>query len=122
MKPEFTVDAIQPDLWRMRLSGFFDAAAAERLRMHSDAVLEELTCAPNEHVTLADLTGMLIQPQDLIPTFSSLFSRPTQRSRRMAIILGTALQRIQVKRLIGDRTDIAFFADETTAMTWLRSD
>ena len=99
MAAHFTVRA-EPsrDLVRITMSGFFtpddiqafyDARAVEHRR---------LTCGPNQHVTLNDLTDMKVQAQDIVGTFQELLADPAYRSRKLAFVVDRTLARSQLMR------------------------
>lgn len=119
MAAHFTVRA-EPsrDLIRITMSGFFspddiqafyDARAIEHAR---------LTCGPNQHVTLNDLTGMKVQAQDIVTTFQSLLADPAYRSRKLAFVVDRTLARSQLMRALNGRT-AKCFEDRVTAERWL---
>ena len=102
------------------LSGFFDEATFARFVEDRRAAFAKLTCAPNAHLTLVDLSECLLQPQVLAAAFQKLMAEPETRSRRMAFVFGTSPTRMQVRRILAARDDIGLFADEASAMAWLR--
>ncbi len=119
MAAHFTVRA-EPsrDLIRITMSGFFapddiqaffDARAAEHRR---------LTCGPNQHLTLNDLTGMKVQAQDVVGAFQSLLADPAYRSRKLAFVVDRTLARSQLMRALNGR-DAKCFENRVTAEQWL---
>ena len=114
--------AINVDPWRnlvrITLAGFFtptDVAAFVRER---NAAHRTLTCGPNEHVTLADVRELKIQPKDAVAAFSHMLAAPEHRSRRLALVVASTLARSQLTRAIGSRS-ARFFTDQAEAEAWL---
>lgn len=104
MSAEFSF-AVEPerDLVRIAMGGLFtpeDIAAfyAARYEAH-----EQLRCGPNQHLTITDLRGMKIQPQESVGEFHRLLADPAYRSRRLAFVIGTTLARSQLLRALSGR-------------------
>ena len=100
------------------MSGLFthdDIAAFLEARTRAHA---ELSCAPNQHLTLNDLTGMKIQPQDAVAAFRLMLSDPDVRSRRLAFVAGQTLARSQLMRALDGR-EARCFDNVEEAEAWL---
>jgi len=119
MTAQFTVRA-EParDLIRISMAGFFsrddiqafyDARAAEHKR---------LTCGPNQHLTLNDLTEMKVQSQDAVAAFQELLGDPAYRSRKLAFVVDRTLAKSQLMRALNGR-DAKCFEDRVEAERWL---
>jgi hypothetical protein len=59
----------------------------------------ELTCPPNRHVTLVDVSALKLQAQAVLPAFMTQIADPALRSRRLAFVVGGSLARMQVRRV-----------------------
>lgn len=106
------------DLVRMALFGFFTPADVAAFVKARNAAFAQLTCPPNHHVTLADVTEMKVQPQDAVGAFSDMLASPDHRARRLAFVVASTLARTQLTRAAGSRT-ARFFTDEVEAEAWL---
>lgn len=115
---EIRVDA-QRDLVHITLSGFFLAEDIARFQAARDTAHARLRCAPNRHVTITDIREMKVQAQESVMAFASLLSDPTQRSRKLAFIVGPSLARSQLMRAATGRSDTRFFGDPHSARAWL---
>lgn len=79
----FKIDT-RRDLVCMELHGFFtpdQMAGFDKARREAYA---QLRCAPNQHVTLVDMRGTLIQSQDIVDAFArspDAIPRPIERGR-----------------------------------------
>jgi len=120
MNASFSVQADRArDLVRIRMSGLFacdDIAAflEARAKAHAD-----LACAPNQHLTLNDLKGMKIQPQDAVMAFRLMLSDPAFQSRRLAFVVGQTLARSQLVRALNGRDQVRGFEEPGEAEAWL---
>ena len=119
MTASFRIDVEPWGFLRFTLSGFFDAQAFGGFVAERERAFAKLTCAPNAHLTLVDLSECLLQPQAVAAAFQGLMSQAERRSRRMAFVFGASPTRMQVRRILAERDDIGFFIDEESAMAWL---
>ena len=86
------------DLVRLTLHGFFAPADVVAFEAERDRGHARLTCAPNAHLTLADVRGMTVQPQDVVKTFGGLLANPKHQSRKLALVFASALAKRQLAR------------------------
>lgn len=123
MSATFSVHAEpERDLVRIEMAGLFtpeDIAAFYQAREQAHA---RLTCARNQHLTINDLRGMKIQPQDSVAGFQQMLGAPEYRSRRLAFVIGRTLARSQLQRALSDRgPDVRCFDTVEEAEAWLFS-
>ncbi len=121
MTAHFTVRA-EParDLIRISMAGFFTPADIQAFYDARAAEHRRLTCGPNQHLTLNDLTGMKVQSQDVVGTFQSLLADPAYRSRKLAFVVDRTLARSQLMRALNGR-DAKCFENKLDAEKWLFS-
>lgn len=119
MDARFSID-VDPrrDLVRITLAGYFRPADVERFLAARDQAHRALTCAPNAHVTLADVREMAIQSQDAVAAFGSLLADPRHRSRRLAFVFASSLARNQLMRAAEGR-GARLFGTIKDAEAWL---
>jgi hypothetical protein len=68
---------------------------------------------------LIDARGFTIQRQDVTEAFEAIIEQLATRIDRIAVLPSAKiLQRLQIKRVIGDRS-VEFFEDEAAANEWL---
>lgn len=106
----------------VRLSGFFTAEDAVWTGEELRAAILALGGAPGEHVTLYDATAMSVAPNETIEAVKAMFAHPEVRriwARKVAIVTGSALGRLQMQRIREARADIAIFDDRDAALDWL---
>lgn len=119
MQASWTID-VDPvrNLVRIRISGFFTAADIAAFKLDRDAAHRRLTCEPNQHLTLTDVSGMRIQPQDIVHAFKLLLADKRQQSRKLAFITGSSLARLQLLRASENRR-ARLFTNADDAEAWL---
>src|SRR5687768_10301182 len=94
-KFSFQIDPLR-GLVRITMKGLFTPDdVGEFVRARREAH-RQLGCAPNMHLTLNDVRGMKIQPQDVVTAFRELLADPEYRSRRLAFVAGQTLARSQL--------------------------
>ena len=106
------------DLVRIRMSGFFDHASIAAFVVDLRAAHRKLRCGPNRFVTVNDIRDMKIQSQDIVAAFQAMLGDPAIRSRRLAFVVSSTLARMQLMRVISDRT-AQCFTDAADAEAWL---
>lgn len=119
MDAHFTICA-EPsrDLIRITLSGFFTADDLAAFEQRLATAHCDLLCGPNRHLTLADLSAMKVQSQDMVDAFRGLLADPSYHSRRLAVVVDPTLLRSQVRRALDGRA-AQWFASKTMAEAWL---
>ncbi|MDP1026246.1 hypothetical protein Q5H91_03395 [Sphingomonas sp. KR1UV-12] len=100
------------------LGGFFTVADVEAFGRELAAQRRLLRCARNQHLTLCDVSAMKIQTQEVVAAFAALAGDPAGQSRRMAMIVGSSLARLQTQR-VASRDATAMFRDAASAEDWL---
>lgn len=115
---EFIADA-RRGIVHIHLSGFFSEDAVHSIAAGMAGTLKQLSCGPNNHMTLVDVTGCQIQSQQIITAFQRLVADPTFRSRRLAFVTGSSLIKMQLRRLINDPSYAPVFGDHGSAESWL---
>ena len=121
MAASYTIDVEPWGFLRFTLEGFFDSDVFARFARDRQAAFTKLSCAPNAHLTLVDLTHCQLQSQTITAAFQAIMADGATRSRRMAFIFGDSPTRMQIRRILADREDVGLFADEASALAWLKS-
>jgi hypothetical protein len=100
------------------LSGFF---SVEDVRRYGTAI-EEATRSLGGHPTrqrmLNDITGMQIQPQEVVAAFATFVADPRYSKRKVAFIVEASLARMQLNRVKVERYSRSF-GTRAEAETWL---
>lgn len=119
MSAHFTVLA-EParDLIRIQMAGFFTRDDIRAFYAARETEHARLTCGPNQHLTLNDLTRMKVQSQDAVAAFQELLGDPAYKSRKLAFVVDRTLARSQLMRALNGR-DAKCFEDKVEAEKWL---
>jgi len=122
MSAEFSIE-VDPgrDLVRIRMAGFFRPHNVADFLVARRAAHEELTCAPNAHLTINDIREMSIQAHDVVDAFREMLAAPEYRSRRLAFVVANTLARSQALRALESR-EARWFTDPEQAEAWLFAD
>jgi hypothetical protein len=114
--------SVEPDrdLVRIEMSGFFTPDEVTAFLDAQRAAHRQLKCAPNQHLTLNDISAMKVQPQDTVAAFRSVLDMPEFHSRRLAFVVSRTLARSQVMRALNGR-DAQCFENRVAAERWLLS-
>jgi hypothetical protein len=106
-------------LLSVTLNGFFAYDQVESLRGDLRVAIRQLQCKPGSHVSLFDIRGCKIQSQEVVSAFRSMSDTDRIVARRLAIVVGDSLMRMQLRRMIGPERDAKTFDDAASARRWL---
>lgn len=122
MSGEFSIEIDAPrNLLRVRVWGFFSVEDVARYHAAVDEASMALGGAPSRQMMLCDATEMRIQSQDVVAAFQQVMADPKYRDRRVAFVVASSLARMQVQRVIGERTAL-LFENDRDALAWLASE
>lgn len=105
----------------LTLSGFFSEDDVALFTKERTAAQAALRCAPNQHLTLCDVSGCRLQSAAVVEAFTRIIGDPRAMSRRIAFVVGSSLARMQVRRMLV-RDNAACFEDRASAEAWLHED
>ena len=117
---EIQLDPVRK-LMTLTLSGFFDVQQVPKIADDIAAAIGRLNCPPNQHLTLVDVCDSKLQAQDTVAAFGAIIARPHLMARRLAVVVGSSLARMQVRRILL-RDDAQVFDSRTEARAWLFGD
>ncbi len=100
--------------WDLPTVARFEAAIRAALMR-----LPHLGIRPGEQVALFDTTRFTVQSPDVLAALGRIASDPRVTSRRIALVLASALLRMQAKRAM---PHLAFFDTRDAALDWLAGD
>jgi hypothetical protein len=118
----YTID-VDPGrrLLLLTLEGFWEMETVRAFARDQQAAVARLGCAPGEHLVLADLSRFKIQSQEVVAMCKAFIDGATNSSRRLALVAGAGLARIQYKRVMG-RDAMRMFPTIAEAQDWLFED
>jgi hypothetical protein len=117
---QFSIETdVRRDLVRIHLAGFFSVDDIERFQAELLLAHKRLNCAlKGGPLTINDVSGMMIQSQEVVARWGAFLSNPAHRSRRLAFVVGSSLARMQLQRAIGKR-EARVFTNSAEAEDWL---
>ena len=114
----YKIEIEQPRLFKLTLHGAIPLSLVEQMMRDSQVAVRQLHCAPGDHLALIDTSIGTLHPQDVASAFSDMTRQIRYRARWVAIVAGSALWRLQTRRILeSDR--IAFFDSVEDAEHWL---
>lgn len=119
MAASHSVDVDPKGIVRYTLAGFFDPASLGALRAERTAKLPLLETPPNQHVTLVDVSRCAIQSQQALAILRGMLDDRRWQARRLAFVVGGALARMQVRRVVTTMPNVRWFDDLASAEAWL---
>ena len=122
MDANFQVETDPSDnLLRVRLFGFLAIEDVEALRQRIRTALASLSCAKGHHIAVYDVRECKIQTQEVVARLRSMSDAKGVAARRIAVIVGDSLMKMQLPRIVVDR-DVRTFDAMGPAITWLKSE
>lgn len=109
-------------LLHMRIAGFWSHARIAHFASDLAAAVALLGTPPGAHLICCDVTDASIQSQDVVAAFQDLIAHGPTRARKLALFTTRVLPRMQARRIVGVREQIAVFATEAAALAWLLDD
>jgi len=119
MAASHSIDVDPRGVVRYTLAGFFDQASLASLKAERAAKLPLLETPPNQHMTLCDVSQCAIQSQDALAALRAMLAEPQWQARRLAFVVGGALARMQVRRVVPMTPNVRWFDDRLSAEAWL---
>lgn len=118
--PAFSILLSAPDKFvEIQMRGFWDLATMQRFDATLRKALPWLVrrgCAIGQQHTLFDLLDFPVQNQDTLAALAGMAADPTIGSRRIAVLLGSALLKQQARRTA---PGYGLFDNRPAAMAWL---
>jgi hypothetical protein len=101
------------------LEGFFSLEEIESLRHDLRRVIPGLRVPSGYHVSLFDIRKCKIQSQDIVSAFREMGAANGTVARRLAIVVGDSLMRMQLHRIVGPERSASYFDNVYAAKRWL---
>jgi hypothetical protein len=107
------------DLVHVELEGFWAESDFSKFMDELHGALTKMHCKPGAHILLCDLTKLNVMSQDIVSyVMSELNSEGPQDAKWIAIVVGTALLKLQIQRILL-RPNAKIFDDVGSAHEWL---
>lgn len=106
-------------LVRAKMWGFMDIGeVAEFSRLEQQTVVEA-GLGSGEFLLLIDTEGAVIQSQEVVSAFMGIVANSALKARRIAVVRGGSLTRMQTQRILMIREGTAMFQTLAAAEQWL---
>lgn len=112
-----TVDTANK-LLRVKLSGFLKPDEVKAFGNEVQVTVARLGYRSGEHSMLVDTCECSLQAQDVVAAFQRVISNAPIKSRRIAVVTGSSLSRMQTRRILV-RDQAAMFDSAADAEHWL---
>lgn len=121
-RPMYQIEADRERaLLRLKLSGMWDMATAERFEAERRATVVRQGWSRGDYRCIVDLRDYAVQPREVAARGEKHnHNAALHAPRKTALIVGSMLQRMQVQRVVS-RGDEQVFTTEQDAISWLDS-
>ncbi|MEG3178199.1 hypothetical protein U1872_18305 [Sphingomonas sp. RB3P16] len=103
----------------LTISGFWNEAMVDSFAIALREAIGALGREPGEHRLCCDVSFAAIQSQDVIKRFQALIAAGPTHAHKLALWTSRPLSRMQSRRLLAVRDNIAVFDAEEEALRWL---
>jgi hypothetical protein len=116
----FTITT-EPKRWlvRLKFSGQLTLDDVGEFYRQEEAAIKRMGCPLGFDLVIIDATECPLQLQDIVSAFQKTMSSP-RRAKRVAVVTGRSLARMQARRLL-QRDEVAMFDTIEEAEEWLFS-
>ncbi len=114
----FSIDP-RRKLIRSWIEGFLTTDQVMEWSRQEQAAVATLGCTSGEFLLLVDTSRCAIQSQDVVATFQKIIATSKHKARRIAIMQGGSLTKMQTRRIIAGKDYIEHFSDTEEAEAWL---
>ncbi|CAN5118529.1 hypothetical protein BH10PSE12_BH10PSE12_11230 [soil metagenome] len=102
------------------LSGFMTRNEVAMFMVSEQAAAASLSARSGQHLLLVDASDCALQSQEVVAAFQHAVTHCALKARRIAVVTGPTLSRLQARRVL-DREDAMAFNDMQEAQDWLFS-
>ncbi|AUW56733.1 hypothetical protein C1T17_00185 [Sphingobium sp. SCG-1] len=105
-------------LIRAQLQGFFSVEEVAAFGADLQAAAATMVCRSGEHLLYVDTSQCALQAQDVVSAFQTLIGNLPLKAKRVAVITGSSLSRMQTRRILV-RDQAMLFDHGEDAEHWL---
>jgi len=102
----------------LRLAGFMTPEDVQRIAAEEQAAVQGLNVPSGTHLFLIDARALEIQAAEIVALVQHTTDTVPLKPRRLAIVARYGLNKMQARRMIGER-EIGLFDDEEEALAYL---
>lgn len=114
----FAIDP-QRRLIRSWIEGFLSPEEVMEWSRQEQAAVVRLGCKSREFLLLVDTSHCAIQSQEVVALFQQLVANSRYKARRIALMQGGSLAKMQTRRVVAGTDYIQHFNDMNAAEAWL---
>ena len=109
----------EPKRWlvRLKFSGQLTLQDVGEFYRQEEAAIKAMGCPLGFHLVIIDATECPLQLQEIVTAFQGTMASP-RRAKRVAVVTGASLARMQARRLL-QRDEVAMFDTIADAEEWL---
>jgi hypothetical protein len=105
-------------LIRADLSGFFTIEEVVAFGKDVQTASAAMGCRSGEHLLYVNTSACALQSQDVVAAFQALITNSPIKARRIALVTGSSLSRMQTRRILV-RDQAMTFESGSEARAWL---
>ncbi len=113
---------LETSIIEVEASGFWTVPHVEGFLRDLEREARRVLATGKRHMLLGNFSQSAIQPQEVVAMLQRVALTIPLKSRKVALFTDGKLARLQVKRIVAVRDDMAVFDDRTSAMAWLMGD
>jgi hypothetical protein len=104
------------------MSGFLTVEEVQAFSDEEQGMVAALGWGSGEYLLLIRTEDATIQSQEVVAKFTDIVANSIYKAKRIAVVRGTSLTRLQTHRILSTRDNAAIFADGDEAEAWLFDD
>lgn len=105
-----------------RIKGFATEADIAAYFDEEQQQVRAMGCGSNEHLLIVDLLEFGTQAQEVIASLEKRVAERSLKAKRVAFVVSSTLSKMQMKRAMKGRDNIAMFSQRSEALAWILSD
>lgn len=106
-------------LVRATMSGFLGIEEVIEFSRQEQAAVQQMGCGSGGFLLIVDTEGAVIQSQEVVAKLTDLVLNSPLKAKRIAVVRGGSLTRMQTSRILMVREDTAIFPGVDEAEAWL---
>ncbi|MFT3967310.1 MAG: hypothetical protein QM690_15650 [Sphingobium sp.] len=101
------------------IHGFLTVGQVESFSVEEQQLARSMGCASGEYLLMVITEDAVIQSQEVVAKFMEIVSGSALKARRVAVVRGASLTRMQTQRILSGRKEAAIFVTRAEAEVWL---
>ncbi|HEX7874285.1 MAG TPA: hypothetical protein VF475_15340 [Sphingobium sp.] len=101
------------------IHGFLTVEDVTAFSVEEQALVRSMGCASGDYLLMVITEEAVIQSQEVVAKFIDIVSNSPLKARRVAVVRGASLTRMQTQRILSIRNNAAIFVERPEAEAWL---